>query len=197
MSNRAILAHFRERYGLNLDTIKEHRLGYDSYRDAKVYPVFEDPEKRRPVAIKIRFLDPDADPDRLNSGGTIRWWYPDLPDGRTLLYLPGEMDVLLARQWAIPAFTTTSGWPPKDLSRLPTLRGRRVLFLPDAGSAGEARAAQRAAEGATQAGADAVVLEWPAGLPKGTDLNDWHVKHGGNKTRLLALIKQRLRKERA
>jgi hypothetical protein len=174
------LVYLRETRGLTDDTIRKHELGYDIAENAIVFPIRE----QSIVAIKRRFLDPAANPKTANSPGPVRL-YPDVPASGGLLFVPGEIDALTARQLGLPGLTSTGGWLAKH--QVPLLAGRRVFLLPDVG---EELAAEHQSAWLRDVDCEVHVVHWPPGLPERTDLNDWFTTRGGTRAELLALVRQ-------
>jgi DNA primase len=175
----------RDERGLTDETIRRYELGYDRDEDAIVIPVRDNAGCA--VAIKRRFLAPDAKPKTANSVGPLRL-YPALPAKGWLLFVPGELDALSGRQLGMPAITSTGGWLSKE--QVPLLSRRQIVLLPDVG---EERAAELQAEALRKEGCEVLIVHWPAGCPDKFDLNDWVAKRGGTRDALLGLIWQAAR----
>jgi hypothetical protein len=175
------LTYLRETRGLSDTTIREYQLGYDARENAIVLPVRD--ESGEVVAIKRRFLAPNADPKKANSPGPLRL-YPNLPKRGWLLFVAGEIDALTGRQLGIHrAVSSTGGWLARH--QVEAFAGRSVVLLPDVG---EELAAEHQAAWLREVGCIVRIVHWPPGLPDGTDLNDWVVDYGGTRHALLALI---------
>jgi DNA primase len=184
------LGYLRETRGLSDETIRAYKLGYDSSRNAIVFPVYEDGEL---VYVKVRYLDPAANPKTRNSRGPSHL-YPSLPPDGPVLLVAGELDALTGRQLGVPAVSTTCG-ATLPLHLAERFKRRRIYVLFDVG---ELSAAVKASDRLWKGDADYVrVVPWPPGLPKGTDLNDWVVKHGGTRRQLNDLITKQLKRTSA
>lgn len=167
--------------GLNLETIANHRLGYDG--EAVTFPIYEDDEL---VGLKRRYT---PQPWFYNRRGKPVWkrtlagmealLYPLrvlAADPAAVVICEGELDCLLLNQHGIPALTGTAGTAWKDEWNV-YIVGRQVAAVYDAGSY---KLATRRASELRMAGAYAA---WPvdlmrAGLAHGEDVGDWFMKYG-------------------
>ena len=177
-----VLTYLRSERGLTDETIRRYELGYDRDEDAILIPVRD--ATGNPVALKRRFLAPDAKPKTANSVGPLRL-YPALPAKGWLLFVPGELDALSGRQLRLPTVTSTGGWLSKD--QFPLLSRRQIVLLPDVG---EELAAEYQADALRKEGCEVLIVHWPRGCPDKFDLNDWVAKRGGTRDALLGLIWQ-------
>ena len=173
--------------GLTQQIIEHFQLGLDSRANAVTIPVWgEDGELDN---LRRRYLDPDAKPKIKGLPGRPSALYPDIPRGGALLLVAGEFDALIGRQIGLPTTSSTCGTAlPDPLAR--QLARRRVFVMFDVS---EELAAAKAAGALRVVGAEAIVVRLSLlGLPKGSDLNDFHL-NGGTGEQIKALCRRERR----
>lgn len=100
LGNDTALDYLRITRGLTDETIKHFQLGYDSDKNAIMIPVFKRGEL---VNLRYRFLDKDASPKYIQTGGCEPWVYNEdgISDGMkkgSVLIVEGEFDLMSAWQ---------------------------------------------------------------------------------------------------
>ena len=179
-ANPDALRYLRDTRGLSNETILEYELGC---KDGAwiTMPVWD--EKGRLVNLKLRALDPAADPKTLNGPGPANL-YPDLPESQGVLLVGGEMDALIGRQMDLPTVTPTCGphAPPWIRNRF---KGKRVFIMFDVG---ENQAASMVAFKLRGIAKEVHVADLGRifNKPQG-DLNDFRLA-GGTREQIVALI---------
>ncbi len=185
-ANPRALGYLRDTRGLSNETIFEYELGCRD-GEAITMPVWN--EKGRLVNLKLRALDPAADPKTLNGPGPANL-YPNMPPSQGVLLVGGEMDALIGRQMGLPTVTPTCG----PHVGVPWIRGRfngkRVFVMFDVGEHLAASMADVKLRGIA-AEVHVVDLGRIFNKPNG-DLNDFYLE-GGTRQQILALIRRERR----
>lgn len=191
LTDKRALHYVARQRGLTRQTIRKYRLGFDG--QAIVIPVIA--RGRRVVNVRRRFLSPRANgPKIIGVRGHAAHLYPGMIRHGAFILCEGEFDALIARQYGLPAVTSTAGtsWS-SSWNRYAA--GRRIAVLYDAGEQPFQLARDRAVA-LVSAGAEhawAVDLR-SAGLTSGQDITDWFVTYGFSAGKLLQLIRQSRRR---
>jgi len=156
------------RRGLTPRTIRTSELGWDG--ECITIPVRD----RGGQLVNVRRWRPYARDDQEKylgiAGRNSMRLYPGPPDGRYVLIVEGEFDVLIGRQHHLPTVTSTGGagkWHP-EWSGL--FKGKQVWLCPDCDQAGR-DGAEKVAASLHAAGVTVEIVD--LGLPEKGDLSDW------------------------
>ncbi len=185
------LAYLRAKRGLSDETIATYKIGLGNflevggiYKKRYTLPVYEAGEivnvrRYRPGATKLQGKMKGL------QGRGIQL-YPDVPDGSWVLLCEGEWDALVARQYGLPACTSTCGIDGWDNTWNECLRGRKVAIAYDCQD--ESRSAARRRAGDLR-GFAAAVKVIDLGLGHKEDITDWFVSYQRTARELRLLIK--------
>jgi hypothetical protein len=165
--------------GLSRDIIIAAKVGFDQVPGVLTFPAFD--ASGRPSYLYRR--RPVAGAKMIACGGP-RQPYPDMPPQGALCLVAGELDALTARQMGLRAVTVSGCSLPAHA--LPKFTGRVVYILFDVGEESAAHDVAQKLRGVASA---VQVVDWPAGLPEKTDLNDWVMHHGGTTDALRQLLR--------
>lgn len=144
----------------------------------------------RKKEFRFRHKDPATGENAFGHGKHnthVLYNLPSVLTTKSILFVEGEKQVDLLKQWGLVATTTDAGASGKlTAEQVQQLTGKRIVILPDNDGAGREYARNIAA--ALYGHAEALkVVELP-GLSDKCDIVDWAAA-GGNKSALLALIK--------
>lgn len=177
-----VLAFLTGERGISLETIRQHRVGFDEQSRRITIPVMDaagqivNVRKYKPHATKrvpkvVSYAD---------GYGDARWIAPLPPPGERVVIFAGELDYLKAVDLGIDgARSMCCGEGTVPWALLPALAGRTVFIWYDNDDAGRAGAQKLAAACSTHDAAVHVV-GWPDGFPERHDFSDLCVQHGAS-----------------
>lgn len=135
LKNGPMLDILQNKRGLTLETIKTHRLGFDS--DRVWIPILDSSN----VIVNVRKYKPGAIKDKMipyAPGYNKARLFPVVGDETEWVVLTeGEMDCLVLRQYGFPGHTTTGGADTWLEEFTEALAGKRVFICYDADAAGK------------------------------------------------------------
>ncbi len=187
LENRFVLQKLEDTRGVNEDTVRRFRLGYQNSR--LTIPIFND----LGMCVNIRKYDlfKSGGPKVLSYAegyGTARLFPLDTLKGKTVFVVEGEMDCILGNQHGIPCVTPAGGaltWKPEWNKRF---KDKTVFVIPDNDKPGLDGAKTRMLEISKQA-ASCKIIELPRLVVEGEDLTDWLMKYKGSAEELRDLCK--------
>ncbi len=172
--------------GLNDDTFRKFRLGYDGERIT--IPVYENGKL---VNIKKYKFKSDKGPKFFSwaKGYGQPRLYPDKVKGESILVVAGEWDCMIAWQMGFKAYTSTAGEGSFDDSWLPKFKGKDVIVCYDVDNAGR-EGAMAVANKLSAVARSVKIVYLP--LPDGekADLTDYFVKYKHSREDFCELIAQ-------
>lgn len=175
--------------GLNLDTIKNYKIGYESKSKRYIIPVYD--EDGRLVNFRKYRLGAVAGSQKMSNEmgyGSPARLFPsaELADAKDIIVCEGEWDALICIENGLSAITGTHGvdtwlhdWSPK-------FADKNVTIIYDNDQAGRL-GANRVKKALVKYAASVKVIEAIA-PEEGGDLSDYFNKHGGSMRKLLKLI---------
>jgi hypothetical protein len=175
--------------GLDLDTIKNYKIGYESKSRRYIIPVYD--EDGRLVNFRKYRLGAGPSSQKMSNEmgyGSPARLYPlaELQEAQDIIICEGEWDALMCIENGLSAVTGTHGvdtWLP-DWS--PRFTGKNVTIIYDNDQAGRL-GANRVKRAVARYAASVRVIE--AIAPEdGGDISDYFNKHGGSMRKLLKLI---------
>lgn len=178
LGDAELLRYLSERRGINLGTVKEHKLGYERSAERYTIPIYDDEGR----LVNVRRYKPDADvsqkmwnlqghgsPPRLYPIETLHW-------NDEVFVTEGELDALVASQQGFPAVSGTGGAGRWDAAWSKEFVGKRVYFCYDNdkdGRTGAKKAAKSVARHASE-----VWIMPPLMDDEKTDVTDYFVGGG-------------------
>lgn len=190
LSNPRLLAVMTDERGLSVEAIKEFCIGHDGHRFT--IPVYDiDGE-----LVNIRRYDPHAKnaKDKMISWGAgwgkARIFRPDLLKKHTdeVIITEGEMDMIVAHQYGLPAVTHTAGAGTFKPEWAELFKGRDVFIAYDEDDTGT-KGAIKAARILRSYANNVFIMKLGVG-EKGGDVTDYFVKMGQTAGQFRELMKQ-------
>lgn len=176
-ASKDILRDFTKRRGLDRDTIKEFRIGWDKSTKAYSIPVYDIEGK----LVNIRWYQLDPQDDRrkiwsiLGRGAAVLFPAPHIPDlGEEVVLCEGELDALLTIQNGFSAITRTAGATTWKSEWNKVFTGKTVYLIHDMDHTGQS-ANRKIRNQLIGVAAKVVIVALPYPLdPKhGKDLTDY------------------------
>lgn len=177
------LRFLAERKGLNLDTIRRYKLGYDGERI--IIPIRDEAGAVRNLRRYHSEQKPKMLPYR-EGYGTVRLFPIDALASEELIIFEGEWDCMLARQLGLPGITQTGGAETWKDEWGPLFRGKRIWICYDNDDAGR-DGAKKVANALAPLAAEVRVITLPV-EGKGEDFSDWVIHYGGTAEAFRALM---------
>lgn len=174
MSNREALATLQEARGLNVKTITDYQIGYESGQGVYTIPIRDYDGN----LVNVRFYDMNPKDDRRKIWGVTGHndvaLYPAAQiDNDTLVICEGEWDALLTIQNGIPAITRTGSsdtWNRKWNERF---REKKIYLCQDMDEAGQRGNAKIKSQLRKLARVKTISLPYPITEKHGKDLTDY------------------------
>lgn len=162
---------------LSVEFLDRYMVGWRSDRDWWIFPLLAtSPCFSEPVPVGALWYPyrplPDGRRKMCCWGGAPPALYPDVPAGRTVYLVEGELDAAVGRSHGLPTVSSTTGAGHWDDRLTMALRDKRVIVVYDCDDAGR--------QGARARVRDFAVWDIPARLhdldpsrDDGFDLTDW------------------------
>jgi len=182
LANGLILKRLKQLRGLNADTVRKYKLGYDNRR--LTIPIFNEFS----MCVNIRRYD------LFKTGGPkmVSWkegfgrprLYPlDYISSSDVFVTEGELDALLGIQEGMMCVSPSGGSQTWDEAWSRTMKGKVVRVIPDNDRPGIAGAEKRVASISKYA-KECYLHRLPV-EKEGEDLTDWILKYGGDRKKIL------------
>lgn len=187
-ASEPLMRYLTDKRGLSPDTIREWQIGYDGSR--YTIPVFD---------LKGELVNVRRYKSRARSGekmiswgvgyGSRRLFNPeDLAEHDEILFVEGEWDCIISRQYNLPAFTHTGGVKNFKLEWAPMFAGKVVYLCFDDDPEGAAGAVKVAAMLKDHAKA-IYRIDLDTGIKSG-DMTDYFVTLGGDEEGMRLKMKE-------